>query len=676
MKESIVKFATFLAACAIALGPASAIEKGDVLTFSDGRCLRQVTVEQRLSATAFTGTLDGYAGSLNAAIVATEAGWTLNVNDWKAGCSWRVVSESGLQTVDRLVKPRHAKHVCWTHGRRAVEEPAYASLRKVVGGGWTQGWEEDPVANEVDILVVYEKKAVAWLSKTGRTTQAHAEAQIAKMNLALANSGLADDFRVSLCGVFEADIDVTRDCGRDPDDYLGVALRRAVESSGAKWAAIRAARERVGADIVMILADSDPQADSVEDVVGTVGISAVLENDSAKGRFGLVKSILDDQREQAYGVCNVRIVEADNTFSHEVAHVMGAGHSELLSPDFSVPGPQLFTYSTAKMYQDCDGGYYYTIMGYDSTDGLESSPAYQEIPYFSSPELYHPETGTVLGDAKHDNVRTLRETYAIISQFRVNASRRTTPAEPSDVWNKARVVTGALAEDGTPIGVVELKIGRINARSKVVRVSGTLRDLNGKKSTLKADVQPVVTGDAIVVSMSLRGREDRLVATVSAEDLVAMSLGSASLLPDAVVGGKLAKDSSAFILSDESVTVLATAIDGLQVELLPREERFSVTSAGKWSFARAASVKWLRDRKSGEYALSVDTSRGRTNLSGLKLAYTTKTGVFKGTFSLYTLNGVKMKKVVANVAGTVVNGMAYGTITVRKPAISLPVTIE
>ena len=63
------------------------------------------------------------------------------------------------------------------------------------------------------------------------------------------------------------------------------------------------------------------------------------------------------------------------------------------------------------------------------------------------------------------------------------------------------------------------------------------------------------------------------------------------------------------------------------------------------------------------------------NASGLKLSYKAKDGSFKGSFYVYTLIDGKFKKQKATVTGVIVNGVGYGTATVKKTG-GWPVTIK
>jgi len=124
--------------------------------------------------------------------------------------------------------------------------------------------------------------------------------------------------------------------------------------------------------------------------------------------------------------------------------------------------------------------------------------------------------------------------------------------------------------------------------------------------------------------------------------------------------------------------------------LLPSEETATVNKKGKWTFAKAASVKWAKPKKDAEHTelydevsgkdLIVDTSKNKTNKSALKLTYTPKKGTFKGSFKVYALEGTgkktKLKKYTISVNGVVVDGVGYGTATCKKPSVTWSVTVD
>ena len=93
----------------------------------------------------------------------------------------------------------------------------------------------------------------------------------------------------------------------------------------------------------------------------------------------------------------------------------------------------------------------------------------------------------------------------------------------------------------------------------------------------------------------------------------------------------------------------------------------SVSGDVKWTLPKAGSVAY----KNGAF----DTSKAGDNPSGLKLTYASKNGSFKGSFNVYALGGGKLKKVKASVTGVLVNGVGYGSATIKKVG-SVQVRVE
>ena len=98
--------------------------------------------------------------------------------------------------------------------------------------------------------------------------------------------------------------------------------------------------------------------------------------------------------------------------------------------------------------------------------------------------------------------------------------------------------------------------------------------------------------------------------------------------------------------------------------LLPQDEMV-VPSKGKWTVEKSEKVKI---EKSGALTFG-------KNPSGLKLSYQQKTGLFTGSFSVYTMVNNKLKKVSSTVNGTVSQGVGYGTAVIKNVG-SIPVRIK
>lgn len=94
-------------------------------------------------------------------------------------------------------------------------------------------------------------------------------------------------------------------------------------------------------------------------------------------------------------------------------------------------------------------------------------------------------------------------------------------------------------------------------------------------------------------------------------------------------------------------------------------------SGTRWKVPRADGVRFSKD--DGWY---VSDDRDYGNPAGLKLAYAAKTGTFKGSFKVFAeTDEGKSKRYMATVTGVVVDGVGYGTATIKKIG-SVPVKIE
>ena len=246
-----------------------------------------------------------------------------------------------------------------------------------------------------------------------------------------------------------------------------------------------------------------------------------------------------------------------------------------------------------------------------------------------------------------------------------------TPTITADIWKKARAVNGAVFRDGKTVGVVQVKVGKMN-KSGEVSVSGTITGLDGKKLAAKGGKVGVIGGIA-TATLTVK---DGTTATVTVGAGVSGSWNGAEIRA-AEIGGNWTR-------TDATVQVDATIASlpaGTQEALLPDDEPV-LAKGGKWAFNKAATVKWTKNRESKEYELQVDESRGKSNRSGLKLTYTPKTGLFKGSFKVYALEDAtggkkRLKKYTANVTGVVVNGTGSGLAIIKRPAAGpWPVTVE
>ena len=235
-------------------------------------------------------------------------------------------------------------------------------------------------------------------------------------------------------------------------------------------------------------------------------------------------------------------------------------------------------------------------------------------------------------------------------------------------------------------GIIELKLGKVNAKKKTSKVSGSFIGLDGKKIAIKA--VPVTGVDGVApatVSLDVKGL-GTMTVTIGGTQF-AGSLGGWHV-QSADVGGNWSK-AGAKVYVDMAGGSGATALPQGTIEKLLPDGEPVIAKGGKWAFAKAAGVKWAKPKNGAPQSemfnseagkdLVVDTSKGG-NLSAMKLTYTPKKGTLKGSFKVYALEGAgkaaKLKKYTVKVTGVVVNGVGYGVAICKTPAASWPVKVE
>ena len=305
--------------------------------------------------------------------------------------------------VRRPLPPRHVPHAGRTNALLRAVQPAKQRLLRTSGAG--------PAC--VDVLVTYDRAAFLWAEWMGGGTTNFAEDAVARMNEAVTNSGIQASLLFRLAGVES----VGAVGGTDFDGTLD-----AVTSGTGEWKIVRETRERLGADVAVTLIDTGS-------AYGTTGLSWALDPEG-----------YDGFSEYAFSVCAIRAVAESHTMTHEVGHLMGAGHSDRQA-SWLDPGPLFHPYSSG-YYFETNGVPCRTIMAYDD-DGYGN--LYEETPYFSTP-------GVVLADVPvgtpvNDNARTLRETATYVSGFR-HAGTACLHGAAAETWKPGSGDVCERGEDG------------------------------------------------------------------------------------------------------------------------------------------------------------------------------------------------------------------------------------
>ncbi|MBO4287712.1 MAG: hypothetical protein J5985_06055, partial [Kiritimatiellae bacterium] len=227
---------------------------------------------------------------------------------------------------------------------------------------------------------------------------------------------------------------------------------------------------------------------------------------------------------------------------------------------------------------------------------------------------------------------------------------------------KAVVLDGAVYDaDGKVAGVVQLKVAKPNAKKHNAKISGAVTLLDGKKRALKAAAFNVPADRPISANLNVKGLGT--LSLVIGDDGFDGSVGAYTVAAAKVGGNWTRTDSRVMVATG------ATLPPGTIEALLPDGEPVRV-KGGKWVFDKAASIKYAKG------ALSGDNDPKKPNRSAMKLTYTPKTGLFKGSFKLYALQGGKLKKFTVKITGVVVDGEGTGVAKLAKPAVTWSVSVR
>ena len=221
------------------------------------------------------------------------------------------------------------------------------------------------------------------------------------------------------------------------------------------------------------------------------------------------------------------------------------------------------------------------------------------------------------------------------------------------------------------VGVLCLKATKMNEKNRAVRISGYLLGLDGKRKTVKQSAKLLTVAETGPLTADFTVKDIGQMKLVIGGETVAGALEGYQVRTFPVGGN--------WTRNDAVANVEATVFEGIpgtvQMQLLPVDEPVMPKNL-KWAFNKAAAVAWKKPKDRDLKCLVVDTSKGKTNLSGIKLSYTPKTGAFKGSFKIHALadkvtsheKTKALRKYTVKVTGVVVDGIGYGKAVLRKPA--------
>jgi len=228
---------------------------------------------------------------------------------------------------------------------------------------------------EIGVMIVYTESAAEWAEDNEGDIENVINEAHERSNVVANNSDIGIDFEL----VHTAQVDYQE----RRDD-----LERLTHSNDGYMEEIHQWRLEYGADLVSLFAEME------------------------YGGQGWLLNEADGRTDSGFSMTSVERASDTYTHIHEMGHNMGAHHHKEQTIQ---PGPGLYNYSAG--WRDTDYKIS-TVMTYRSGMAFEDGINTTHIPYFSNPEIEHPEYGVRIGDPEDaDNARTLRETKEVVSEY-------------------------------------------------------------------------------------------------------------------------------------------------------------------------------------------------------------------------------------------------------------------
>ena len=238
---------------------------------------------------------------------------------------------------------------------------------------------------------------------------------------------------------------------------------------------------------------------------------------------------------------------------------------------------------------------------------------------------------------------------------------------PVAAFSSAQVLNGTcFTADGGLLGVLELKLGKLNKKTGTLKVAGKITDFNGKKRNARSVTVVVGEDNYFECNLVFPDPVGIMPIKVSGGAAVPLAEGVSSMgctLKYCVLGGELRNGGVDFLFSGAAAIALPTGFAPVLDEAA-WTEKGNITKGTTLAFAKAKAPKVVKN-ETGFAISGLDAE----NVRALKLRYSKKTGVVKGDYTYYasdfgnTSAKPKLKKYKVKLGGFIYDGLCSGVAT-------------
>ncbi|MBP3405414.1 MAG: hypothetical protein J6N18_04875, partial [Kiritimatiellae bacterium] len=251
--------------------------------------------------------------------------------------------------------------------------------------------------------------------------------------------------------------------------------------------------------------------------------------------------------------------------------------------------------------------------------------------------------------------------YGTFGKYEIDGARNFFSSKDKDEKSAAEEILEPYLDAYSMIcdgGILSVTI----AKKGKVTIKGTY---NGEKVSAKA--QALIGEEMICIPVIYSKKSVNLAFTI----WLPIDGGNAEIigLDGAVIGkaGTLVNGAK-FNIEGDITELIPDAIEVIKgYAVLPDGESVSV-SGKKWVVADGVKAAKVTYKKGDPEPDIAPGKKGQevANASGLKLTYKSKDGSFSGSFTVYAIEKNKLKKHKATVTGVLIDGIGYGTATIKK----------